>query len=132
MEKPSYHVEPYRRMLPGIKLRETGGGREDGGEEDGERGEGEREEEEEEEEEEMKSVPTPRKRLINFKIPFINRGSQRRGQSASVVTRRRLFSEEGDKMRWERREGRGRKEGRGRERGGMEEGLTSLLSLHCR
>lgn len=76
-------------MLPGLKVRE-GGGLEGG---EGSR-EHQREGEEEDEEEEVKSIPTPRKRLMNFKIPIINRGDQRRGQRASVVTRRRLFSEE--------------------------------------
>ena len=86
-EKPSYHVAPYRRMLPGLKVREGGGL--EGGE-----GGREHQREGEEEEEEVKSIPTPRKRLMNFKIPIINRGDQRRGQRASVVTRRRLFSDE--------------------------------------
>ena len=72
-------VEPYRRMLPGLKVRP-----------DGETGVSEEEEEGE------PSLPTPRKRLMNFKIPLINRGAQRRDQSlSSIVARRRLFSDEG-------------------------------------
>lgn len=73
-------------MLPGLKVDER---REKGGAEEWERDKGE------EEDGEVK-IPTPRKRLMNFKIPIINRGDQRRGQNASVVTRRRLFSEEGE------------------------------------
>ena len=54
----------------------------------------EREDEEEEEEDEEKpSLPTPRKRLMNFKIPLV-RGSQRRDQQQTVVARRRLYNEE--------------------------------------
>ncbi len=74
-------------MLPGLKL----------GKETEEEGKEEREEEGEEEEEEGKgsSLPTPRKkRLMNFKIPLINRGGQRRDQNRTLVTRRRLFDEE--------------------------------------
>jgi len=75
---PKPVVEPYRRMLPGLKVRPDG---EAGGSE---------------EEEGEPSLPTPRKRLLNFKIPLINRGAQRRDQSlSSVVARRRLFSDEG-------------------------------------
>ena len=80
-------------MLPGLRVvsdREKGEGREDGGKEE--------EEEEEEEEEVVPAIPTPRKRLMNFKIPIINRSDQRRGQSASLVTRRRLFSDEGKQV----------------------------------
>ena len=84
-EKLPYHVAPYR---PGLK-EEEGGRKERGG------GEGETKAEEEEEEEEETSIPTPRKRLMNFKIPIVNRRDSRRDQSASVVTRRRLFSDEG-------------------------------------
>ena len=78
-EKPHRpKVEPYRRMLPGLKLDKDGAAHVS----------------EEEEEEEKPSLPTPRKRLMNFKIPLINRGGQRRDQSlSSVVARRRLFSE---------------------------------------
>ena len=43
-----------------------------------------------EEEEEKPSLPTPRKRLMNFKIPLV-RGSQRRDQRQTVVARRRLY-----------------------------------------
>ncbi len=84
-DKPPRPMEPYRRMLPGLKL-------------EGEReGEGEEKEGEEEEEGCGTSLPTPRKkRLMNFKIPLINRGGQRRDQNLSVVTRRRLFDEEGE------------------------------------
>lgn len=49
-----------------------------------------------EDEREESSLPTPRKRLMNFKIPLVNRGAgERRGQSFSVVATRRLFSGEG-------------------------------------
>ena len=75
---PKPVVEPYRRMLPGLKVGMDGAA-------------GASEEEEGE-----PSLPTPRKRLMNFKIPLINRGGQRRDQSlSSVVARRRLFSDEG-------------------------------------
>ena len=32
----------------------------------------------------------PRKRLLNFKIPLLNRGSHRRNQGVSLVTRRKV------------------------------------------
>ena len=84
-------AEPYRRMMPGMKLngeeagsgerpREGGRGQEGEGEE-GDEGEGE-----------TPALPTPRKRLMNFKIPLV-RGSQRRDQQQSVVARRRLYAE---------------------------------------
>ena len=81
-EKPARPpMEPYRRMLPGLKIEKESGG------------------EEEEEEEEEPALPTPRKRLMNFKIPLINRGAQRRDQkNLSVVARRRLFDEEGEEL----------------------------------
>ena len=86
-EKLSYHVAPYRRMLPGLKVeqeaKETGEAGKDGAEDEAA---GEEEEE---------TIPTPRKRLMNFKIPIINRGGQRRDQNLSVVARRKLFSDEG-------------------------------------
>ena len=48
-----------------------------------------------EDEEEPPSVLTPRKRLMNFKIPLVNRGGgQRRDQHHSVVARRRLYGGE--------------------------------------
>ena len=72
-------------MLPGLKV-------DSGQEKEGEEGVGAWPGSKEEEE----SIPTPRKRLMNFKIPIINRGDQRRGQNASVVTRRRLFSNESE------------------------------------
>ena len=81
-EKLPYHVAPYR---PGLK-EEDGGRKERGGEDEATK---------EEEEEEAENIPTPRKRLMNFKIPIVNRRDSRRDQSASVVTRRRLFSDEG-------------------------------------
>ena len=62
--------EPYRRMLPGLvaKTRETL---------------------------ESEDTPiTPRKRLMNFKIPLVNRGTQR--GDAVIVSRRRLYEEEND------------------------------------
>ena len=74
-EKPP---KPYRSMLPGLGIDKEG------------------EEGEEEEVVEEPSIPTPRKRLMNFKIPLINRGGQRRDQNLSIVARRRLFSEEGE------------------------------------
>ena len=77
-------MEPYR---PGLKLEKR--------DKESVR-EGQRKEEEEEEEEEPETIPTPRKRLMNFKIPILNRRDSRRDQNASVITRRRLFSEEGE------------------------------------
>lgn len=65
---------------------------------EGEEGEGK----EEEEEEGKPLPPTPRKRLMNFKIPLV-RGSQRRDQQHSVVARRRLYrggEQEPGKWRW--------------------------------
>ena len=76
-EKLSYHVEQYR---PGLKV--------DRSDKDTEEGVAKEDEGEE-------LVPTPRKRLMNFKIPILNRKDSRRDQNASVVTRRRLFSDEG-------------------------------------
>ena len=32
----------------------------------------------------------PRKRMLNFKIPLLNRGSQRRNQGVSLVARRKV------------------------------------------
>ena len=46
-----------------------------------------------EEEEEAPSIPTPRKRLLNFKIPLVRGAGQRRDQQMSVVARRKLFKE---------------------------------------
>lgn len=87
-EKVSYHVKPYRRMLPGLsEKREKEEGEEDETEQD------------DHDDEEGRAIPTPRKRLMNFKIPIINRGSQRRDQNVSVVARRRLFSDEGQGMK---------------------------------
>ena len=72
-EKPTRPVEPYRRMLPGLKLESDGTSEAEG----------------------ETSLPTPRKnRMMNFKIPLVNRGGQRRDQNLPVVTRRRLFSKE--------------------------------------
>lgn len=86
-EKPSKTLEPYRRMLPGMKVKTESERRPQ---------EVSVAKENEEEEREESSLPTPRKRLLNFKIPLVNRGvGQRRGQSLSVVARRRLFSGEG-------------------------------------
>ena len=47
-----------------------------------------------EEQEETPALPTPRKRLTNFKIPLV-KGSQRRDQQQAVVARRRLWDEKG-------------------------------------
>ena len=80
-------------MLPGMKVKK---------EEETTKGEGEAERDgkavkdqergEEEEEEEGPSLPTPRKRLMNFKIPLVRGAGQRRDQQmSSVVTRRKLF-----------------------------------------
>jgi hypothetical protein len=98
-EKPSRSLEPYRRMLPGMKLKKEGEsersdsatrrdsksgiGEEEGGEREGE--------EEGEGDEERPSLPTPRKRLMNFKIPLVRGAGQRRDQRMSVVARRNLF-----------------------------------------
>lgn len=73
-------------MMPGMKLEKEAGV---SGEEKKLGGEGD----EVEEEEETPALPTPRKRLMNFKIPLV-KGSQRRDQQQSVVARRRLFGEE--------------------------------------
>ena len=86
-------------MLPGMKVKKEGEGAETdtatgqdvkgGDEEDGER---ERDVGEEGEgDEERPSLPTPRKRLMNFKIPLVRGAGQRRDQQMSVVTRRKLF-----------------------------------------
>lgn len=44
---------------------------------------------------------TPRKRLMNFKIPLVNRGSHRR--NAVMIARRRLYNTEKDGDRKRRR-----------------------------
>ena len=70
-------------MMPGMKLKpeeEEPEEKDSGGREEGEEGE------------ETPALPTPRKRLMNFKIPLV-RGSQRRDQQQSAVARRRLFKE---------------------------------------
>ena len=85
-EKTSQPLQPYRRMLPGMKVKtdsdrepeEVGGDKDDA-----------------EDEEEEPSLPTPRKRLMNFKIPLVRGVGQRRGQSATVI-RRRLFGGKGE------------------------------------
>ena len=83
-------------MLPGMNLKKEGEGertdsatRRDSKSGVGE--EGEREEEGEGEGEERPSLPTPRKRLMNFKIPLVRGAGQRRDQQMSVVARRKLF-----------------------------------------
>ena len=84
-------------MLPGMNLKKEGESersdsvtRRDSKSGVGE--EGEREEEGEGEgEEERPSLPTPRKRLMNFKIPLVRGAGQRRDQQMSVVARRNLF-----------------------------------------
>ena len=40
-------------------------------------------------EEEEVTPQQPRKRLLNFKIPLLNKGSQRRNQGVSLVARRK-------------------------------------------
>ena len=97
-EKPVQ--QPYRRMLPGMKLKQDGeGGGGEGGEgvRRGVEGEEEGKEEEEEDDGVTPSLPTPRKRLMNFKIPLIDRGGKRRDQGfSSIVARRKLFSDGGE------------------------------------
>ncbi len=91
-------LEPYRRMMPGMRVK-TGSspaGEKSGKEQadrEGEEGEGEEGEEDDDEEGDKPALPTPRKRLMNFKIPLV-RGSQRRDQQHSVVARRRLYKDE--------------------------------------
>ena len=84
-EKPSRPVQPYRRMLPGMKVKTDS---------DREEVEGEGGAKDEDEDEEEPTLPTPRKRLMNFKIPLVRGVGERRDQSLSVV-RRRLFGGEG-------------------------------------
>lgn len=84
-------------MLPGMKVKDSEPSEKQRASE-GEEGEGK----EEEEEEGKPLPPTPRKRLMNFKIPLV-RGSQRRDQQHSVVARRRLYrggEQEPGKWRW--------------------------------
>lgn len=85
-------------MLPGMKVKDSEPSEKQRASE-GEEGEGK---EEEEEEEGKPLPPTPRKRLMNFKIPLV-RGSQRRDQQHSVVARRRLYrggEQEPGKWKW--------------------------------
>lgn len=84
-EKSSRPAQPYRRMLPGMKVK-TDSDREPEKEDEAK--------DEDEDEEEEPSLPTPRKRLMNFKIPLVRGVGQRRDQSLSVVARRRLFGGE--------------------------------------
>ena len=85
-------------MLPGMSLKKDGEGertdttsRQDSNKSEvGEEGE---REDEGEGEEERPSLPTPRKRLMNFKIPLVRGAGQRRDQQMSVVARRKLFRE---------------------------------------
>ena len=103
-EKPSRSLEPYRRMLPGMNLKKEGEASSErtdpaamrrdsksGVGEDGEREELGDREGEGDGEEERPSLPTPRKRLMNFKIPLVRGAGQRRDQQMSVVARRKLF-----------------------------------------
>ena len=69
-ERPAKPQEPYRRMLPGMVVK--GGSEED--------------------EDLQETTVTPRKKLINFKIPLLHRGSQRR--SSHHMARRRLYEED--------------------------------------
>ena len=78
-ERPAKPQEPYRRMLPGMVVKV-------GSEED---------------EDIHETTVTPRKKLINFKIPLLNRSSQRR--SSQHMARRRLYEE--DERETRRREG---------------------------
>lgn len=83
-------------MMPGMKLKTEKGSPEKQSKDGGGR----------EEEEVEPALPTPRKRLINFKIPLV-RGSQRRDQQQSAVARIRLNKEElqglcGDRGLWVR------------------------------
>lgn len=73
-------------MLPGMKVKTEPD--KDVGEEDVAK------DDEAEEDDEEPSMPTPRKRLMNFKIPLVPGVGQRRDQSMSVI-RRRLFSGKG-------------------------------------
>ena len=81
-------AEPYRHMMPGMKEETSAEVRIDGGVD--------RMEGESEEDEEIPTLPTPRKRLLNFKIPLL--GGQRRDQQKqmSVVARRRLFTDDSE------------------------------------
>ena len=93
-DKPSRPLEPYRRMLPGMNLEKEGEDEDAHGRRDSKTGEGEKREEvegEEGDEEDGPSLPTPRKRLLNFKIPLVRGAGQRRDQQMSVVARRKLF-----------------------------------------
>ena len=74
--------------MPGMKVK-TEAAPPPGEKTGNERGDGE----EEEEEEEKPALQTPRKRLINFKIPLV-RGSQRRDQQQPLVRRLYRDSEE--------------------------------------
>ena len=93
-DKPSRPLEPYRRMLPGMKLKKEGEDEDTRVGQDSKTGEGEKSEGaegEEGDEEDRPSLPTPRKRLLNFKIPLVRGAGQRRDQQMSVVARRKLF-----------------------------------------
>lgn len=95
-DKVGNTVEPHRRMMPGMKAAMVSTERRTSAGVDRMDGEGESEEEEEE----KPTLPTPRKRLLNFKIPLL--GGQRRDQQKqqSVVARRRLFKgDRGDRGR---------------------------------
>ena len=96
-DKPSRPLEPYRRMLPGMKLKKEGEDEESSGRQDSKTGgEGEKRERvegDEGDEEDGPLLPTPRKRLLNFKIPLVRGAGQRRDQQMSVVARRKLFRE---------------------------------------
>lgn len=70
VEKPKKAPEPYRRMLPGMVV---GGADEESGAQD--------------------TPITPRKKLINFKIPLLARGNHRRSHP-SMMARRRLYEDE--------------------------------------
>ena len=80
-------------MMPGMKVGGPESSLAAGGKAGKDQAAGEEEGEEEEEEEEAPALPTPRKRLMNFKIPLV-RGSQRRDQQHSVVARRRLYRDD--------------------------------------
>ena len=93
-DKLSHPLEPYWRMLSGMKLKKEGEDEDTRVGLDSKTGEGEKmegAEGEEGDEEDRLSLPTPRKRLLNFKIPLVHGAGQRRDQQMSVVARRKLF-----------------------------------------
>ena len=92
--------EPYRRMLPGSVP-----SREDGNEE---------------------TVVTPRKRLMNFKIPFV---VNRQRRDAVMVARRRLYDDDRERDRGRRRKRR-RREGRSNDKPSLYLHVSIYLYYH--